>query len=623
MIKKLKLYVIITIIFVLVLPLDACQRMNRRAEDVIGENEENRDEGYAEDKTGIPESGTLDENILIPAAKNNGFDVTYGYTDKTGNFVIEPRFKSVEPFFESGIAPVTDLSGKTGIIDKSGAYIVEPEWDYLYYIDSIFIVYKYEEYKSAAFDKNGRMLFQKKGYIADYSDGLSPSGGEGYLDTSGNVVIKLDYESLDFFKNGIAKVAPEYFGPSHFIDKNGNDLTDTVSSGLRMYKDESNNLFGFKNRQGDIVIKAEYYGASPFYNGYAIVCVTSDSNNLKYGIIDTAGNQVLEPKYCQIKRMSNGLIVVGEEVDTYAYIPEEYFNYCKKALFTPDLKKSTDFIFDHVSDFDNEYVCVNDDTSVYFINKELEQSRKLPKLPGRGEFKKNGELFRGYLNGKMTVLDANGRILVQNSGDIDLGDGIVSKNQVKFPTPAAMFSYPVISGLKNKSTEKKINDTIYYEMVKAYEDLVRFDGPENTMYIYSTYVITREKNLLLIDQNIFTDLLGAVHDYSYRNTVYIDSETGEKYSLADLFRTGSDVWDYLSTIVSGQVREKMDEMGYFTDEIAIGPETLFALKQDGIVLYYVAGDIAAYAAGMQEFFIPYADMKEYINTEGDFWNSFK
>ncbi|NLX65030.1 MAG: DUF3298 and DUF4163 domain-containing protein [Clostridiaceae bacterium] len=321
--------------------------------------------------------------------------------------------------------------------------------------------------------------------------------------------------------------------------------------------------------------------------------------------------------------MSNGLIVVGEEVDDYAYIPPEYFEYCKKALLTPDLKKSTDFIFDSVSSFDNEHVCVNDGTSVYFIDKELEQSRKLPKLPGRGEFIKDGELIRGHLNGKMTVLDTKGRILAQNSGDIDLGDGVVAKKQIKLPTPAATLSCPVISGMKDNSIEKRINDTIYYEMVEAYEDLVRFDGPENTMYVYSTYVITREKNLILIDQNIFTDLLGAVHGYSYRNTICIDTETGVKYGLADLFRTDSGAWEYLSTVVSGQVREKMDEMGYFTDEIVIGPDTPFAVKQDGIVIYYTAGDIAAYAAGMQEFFIPYADLSEYIDTEGDFWNAFK
>jgi len=625
MLKELKLFAIIMIIFVFALPMDACQRLNRSTGNVIGGNEENLEESNNEEKNkpGLSDPGIINKNILIPTAKNNGFEVTYGFTDNTGRFVIEPQFKSVEPFFESGIAPVTDLSGKMGIIDKTGKYVVEPQWNYLFYTDDIFLGYKYEEYISAVFDKNGRMLFQKEGYIADYSEGLSPLGGEGYLDTSGNIAIKLDYESLDFFRNGMAEVAPEYFGPSHYIDKNGNDLTDKVSSGLRMYKDETNNLFGFKNRQGDIVISAEYYGASPFYNGYAIVCVTSDSSNLKYGIIDTAGNQVLEPKYCQIKRLSNGLIVVGEEVNVFAYIPTEYFDYCKKALYTPDLKRSTDFIFDHVSDFDDEHVCVNDDTSAYFIDKELEQSRKLPKLPGRGEFIKDGALIRGYLNGKMTVIDTKGEILAQNSGDIDLGDGIISKKQVKLPTPAAVLSYPVISGLKDSSIEKKINDTIYYEMVEANEDLVSFDGPENTMYVYSTYVITRAKNLILIDQNIYTNFLGAVHGYSYRNTVYIDSGTGESYGLADLFRTDSGVWEYLSGAVTGQVREKMDEMGYFTDEIVIGPDTSFAVKQDGIVIYYAAGDIASYAAGMQEFFIPYSDLSEHINTEGDFWNAFK
>ena len=111
MLKKLKLFVIITIIFVLALPLNACQRLSGRAENVIEENEENRNKGNIEEESTTIFPLTEDNDILIPAVKNNGFDVTYGFTDKTGSFVIEPRFKSVEPFFESGIAPVTDFSG--------------------------------------------------------------------------------------------------------------------------------------------------------------------------------------------------------------------------------------------------------------------------------------------------------------------------------------------------------------------------------------------------------------------------------------------------------------------------------------------------------------------------------
>lgn len=623
MLRKLKLFVIIAIAVILAIPFNACQRLNGRAEEVINEEKEDKEK---EDEPVVSEKPEEKALFLVPFAQNNGFDATYGYKDQAGNSVIEPQFKRVEPFFESGVAPVVELTGKTGLIDKTGSYIVEPQWDYISYNEDLFIGSQYENNISALFDKNGKMLFQIEGYIADYSEGLSPFYSEsesGYLDKSGKLALKLDYAVMDYFRNGIAEVAPVYWGPSHYIDKNGNDLTDTVSSGLRMYKDEANNLFGFKNQQGDIVINAEYYEASPFMNGYAFVSVASASYNYRYGIIDTAGKQVLEPKYCGIVRLSNGLIAVGEEVSTDTYIPDTYFTYCKKALFTPDLKNSTEFIFDSVVHFDNENVCVNDNSSIYFINQELEQSKKLPKMSGRGLFKKDGGEIRGYFNGKLTVFDTKGKLLTQDSGDIVLGDGILSSKQVELPTPVTTLRYPVISRLQNNSLEKQINDAIFYEMIESYKDLVSFNGPENTIYLDSDYVITREKNLILIDQDIYTYLLGANHGYSYRNTVYIDIKTGIIYKLADLFNSDSGAFDYLSDAVTNQIQEQMDEMGYFVGEVAIKPDTAFAVKQDGIVIYYAEGDIASYAAGMQEFFIPFSDLTAYINTQGDFWKSFK
>ncbi len=623
--KKLRLLVVIIAIVTLAIPFNACQRLRGGTEDVISENHED-DKDNDEDVPIASEIPMEDDGSILPFAQNNGFDVTYGFMNKSGNIVIEPRFKAAQPFFESGIAPVIDFDGKTGLIDKTGTFKVEPNWNYLYYIDEIFIGYDYENNISAVFDKDGEMLFQREGYLADYSDGLSPlysDSEKGYLDTSGNIALKLNYDVLDYFKNGIAEVAPEYMGPSHYIDKNGNDLTDTVSSGLRMYKDEQTDLFGFKNRQGDIVIEAQYNEASPFLDGYAFISAPSDSYNYRYGIIDTEGKQVVEPKYCGIERLKNGLIAVGEEVDEYTYIPETYFNYCKKALFTSDLKKSTEFIFDSVTDFDNENVCVNDDSSIYFINKELERSKELPGLLGRGVFIKDGELLRGYFNDKLTVFDAKGELLAQDSGDIVLGDGVLAIKQVELPTPVTTLSYPVISGLKDKSIEKKINDAIYYEMVESYRDFVSFNGPEDSIYVYSSYMLAKEKNLLLIDQDIYMNVLGANHGYSYRNTVYIDAVTGVSYGLSDLFKPYSGAFDYLSAAVTKHIQENMDEMGYFVDEMVVHSDSTFVVKQDGIVLYYTEGDIAAYAAGMQEFFISFSDLNDYIDTNGDFWRAFK
>jgi len=67
---------------------------------------------------------------LASATINEGFDERkYGYIDKTGNFVIEPKYDWAPPF-ENGFAyvniPSDSINGKWGYINKTGKYVWEP-----------------------------------------------------------------------------------------------------------------------------------------------------------------------------------------------------------------------------------------------------------------------------------------------------------------------------------------------------------------------------------------------------------------------------------------------------------------------------------------------------------------
>ena len=171
----------------------------------------------------------------------------------------------------------------------------------------------------------------------------------------------------------------------------------------------------------------------------------------------------------------------------------------------------------------------------------------MPKFSGRGySIIRDGKVLRGYINNRLTVLDTKGNIIAKDSGDIDLGGGIISKNQVAQSLPVENINYPVLSGMKDSSLQEKINDTIFMEMVKSYEDFARLNGPEDSSYINSYYTITKEKDLVLIDQSIDTYVFGGVHGYYFRNTLYIDAVTGKVYTLGDLFKPDSGVWDYLA-----------------------------------------------------------------------------
>lgn len=48
----------------------------------------------------------------------------------------------------------------------------------------------------------------------------------------------------------------------------------------------------------------------------------------------------------------------------------------------------------------------------------------------------------------------------------------------------------------------------------------------------------------------------------------------------------------------------------------------FRLEGDGITVYFDVYEIAPYAAGMPEFHIPYSEIMNLIDTQGNFWKSF-
>lgn len=634
--RILRSLICIVLIFVLSMNFLACGRIVESSRDDDPEEEElsnvrNKKKNNDDESDGksVVEPGPGEEAreavFLQPYARMEGDQLKYGYTDPSGKIAIEPVYKHAEPFCKCGLAPVTDMNGRMGLIDTTGKYVVDPEWDIISYSDGAFLCYKYDGRYSHVYNEDGTFMFEFDGYASKVTEGFiqSYSGNlRGYLNKDGDLVIKRDGDGpLGDFLNGIAEVADYYFGPTYYIDKNGNDLTNSVSSGLRMYKDENSELFGFMNDKGDIVIPASFSEATPFLNGYAIVNVSDIFYDRRYGVIDTSGNFVLDPVYCGYTRLSNGLVALGEKISDDVYLPYEYYDFSKKALFTPDFKKSTDWLYYSVTDLDNENVCVYDGKNTYFIDKTLSKAGSLPEIEGFGKFVWDNDLLRGEYNGKLTVIDRKGGIVSRASGNIDFGDFVAEKN-VRIPTPAARIAHPAITGMKDKGLQDRINARLFDDMVTPYEFMATFYGPEDTTWVESDYSIARMKDLLMIDQYIYTYYLGAAHGLNFRNTAYIDLTTGVQYGLKDLFREDDqDIWYLLSTIVTAQMQDD-EEIGYFEDKLQITPESPFALYTDSIGFYYGQGELAGYAAGIVEFQVPFYEISDHIDTEGAFWRSF-
>lgn len=560
-----------------------------------------------------------DVGYLVPVSLNEGFSPLYGYQDLKGNIIINYQFKRAHPFYECGLAEVSDMNGKRGIINKSGNYVIEPKYDFIEYTEGVFVCKDFSNDIYEVFDQTGIKRFEVNDFLSGFSEGMAVVSNKGYVDKSGQLVISLPgYRTLKPFVNGLAVVREKYSSDTHYIDKQGKDVTQTVSSGLWLFEDEDRLCYGYRDAQGKVVIEPAFSEAEPFLGGFAIVRLSGEY----YGVIDTQGRYVLEPVYCGIERLSNGLVAVGEELKHDMLEPSEYYDFAYKALFTPDFSFQTDWIYTLAEDFDNKYICVNDEDSIFFMDVELNPVEHMPTFQGFGSFMADGELLRGKYNGHSSVVDSNGKFLTNGLEPEQLRNGLMAQRIIKSTDRYHTLEYPQLLGLHDEAKRNRLNELILQEMVIPFEEeLLMPQEPGDHSSFISTYTINCKKNLIIIVQIIYFNDMG-IHGFSYFNMVYLDIEKAVVYTLDDLFRKDKDAYAFLSEIVPIQSPVVMGEEGYWDPGVTIRPSDYYIIAEEGLTVYDEQYGLPPYIRSWPSHLIPYTDLMDYIDTEGDFWKSF-
>jgi hypothetical protein len=166
------------------------------------------------------------------------FKKNMGFIDKSGDMVIEPKFRAAEPFSE-GLACVL-ARDKIGYIDVTGDFVIEPQFD-----------------RGGSFSEN-RAYVQK--------GGLTGPNPVGYIDRTGRVVIEPQFSHAGRFSGGRAAIGiredPRDVGKDGYIDTDGN-----------------------------IVIEPQFRCAFPFTHGLAQVEVEDG----RRGYVDRGGRYVWQP----------------------------------------------------------------------------------------------------------------------------------------------------------------------------------------------------------------------------------------------------------------------------------------------------------------------------------------
>ncbi|MDE5875060.1 MAG: WG repeat-containing protein, partial [Muribaculaceae bacterium] len=208
-----------------------------------------------------------------------GKELLWGFIDKSGEYVIEPRFHDARDFHED--LAVVKVEWARGYIDRSGAYVIEPR-------------------------------FQAAG---DFIDGLALVMDDnlyGFIDREGHYVIEPKYEKAEEFHDGVARVmtaegwiyidrtgAPVAAPETTAASEDSPTAAPSIAVGMPAAQSFSDGLApsregdkeGFVDEEGKFVIAPKFAQVEPFSEGLAAVRTTA---NGKWGYIDRDGKQAFK-----------------------------------------------------------------------------------------------------------------------------------------------------------------------------------------------------------------------------------------------------------------------------------------------------------------------------------------
>lgn len=182
-----------------------------------------------------------------------------GLVAEDGSFVLPCDYSYIEgypngfithPSWEYSEFEVYDLQGKRVFGSSELAkYIVFGEYSSVSYSDGVFVIWTNE--KNYVVDETGKLLFGPMNTIGTFSKGIAPASEDGmsfgYVDTSGNWVIRPTLDSAEQFHGDYA-VAATGRGPC-VIDRSGNVLFTIDEGGYLSWCGED--YFCFSPNEGN------------------------------------------------------------------------------------------------------------------------------------------------------------------------------------------------------------------------------------------------------------------------------------------------------------------------------------------------------------------------------------
>ena len=258
------------------------------------------------------DSRSAEGDDYVPAQKGEGDP--FGFISiKDGKVLIEPKFMSAGSFNGTDLAPVQFDNELWGYIDRKGNTVIEPKFDE---------AFEFGETTEAGDEKGGEVARVKMAG----KDG-DRRGKEGIIDTEGNFVIPCKYDwIMDYYhEDGIAiindspsdKDDPEYELSDYYgvIDRNGKEIIPLQQDVEIFYSPITDNFCVTKIDENGGEEGSTYYDK----NGKKITEEEYEKAQDKFPDTTPAGVEVPEDTET-VKRDTSSLDEMKKSGDIYNYI---------------------------------------------------------------------------------------------------------------------------------------------------------------------------------------------------------------------------------------------------------------------------------------------------------------
>ena len=181
-------------------------------------------------------------------------------------------------------------------------------------------------------------------------------------------------------------------------------------------------------------------------------------------------------------------------------------------------------------------------------------------------------------------------------------------NTLKMKDEDFEIDYPQVCCLVNPKAQENINRTI----INTIYELIQEQVPYQEMV--GTYELKNNDKGILSIVLINYAFAGGAHGNTIAKALNFDIETGNIYTLAELFKADSDYVKQISDIIKAQIKAR--ELPIINEFKEINPNQDFYIADRCLVIFFQLYEITPYYIGIPYFPISIYELADIINEDG-------